>query len=107
MRERKKIDDAMKYYNNAREINKQVGDKFMNAFILLNLSLCYRDTYQYENAIKTAEDSIAISSQLQGEKGRMPSYSLGMDMFLLDIHLTCSENTTKPLNAKKKASRRY
>jgi CHAT domain-containing protein/tetratricopeptide (TPR) repeat protein len=77
MRDMKKIDDAMKYYNNAREINKQVGDKYMNAFILLNLSLCYRDTYQYENAIKTAEDSIAISSQLQGEKRKNAQLLIG------------------------------
>ena len=64
MRTVEKVQDAINHFNKAKEINTTLGNQEMEASILESLGFCYMENGNYEEAIKSAENAIAITKQL-------------------------------------------
>ena len=69
MRSKEDIDGAKIYLSNAQEMNKKLGDQYLEALILEGFGFCYRLSGDYEKAFKMANNAISIFENLPGLQG--------------------------------------
>jgi tetratricopeptide (TPR) repeat protein/CHAT domain-containing protein len=59
-------EEAKIYLDQAREMNTELGDPYLDALIVESLASYYEQSDKYENALKMANDAIVIFKQLSG-----------------------------------------
>ena len=65
-----KIDESIICLNEAKEMNKELGDQYLEALILEGLGFCYTVNDEYEKAIRSASDAVVIFQNLSGPEGK-------------------------------------
>ena len=71
LRLKEKLDESIIHLNEAKEMNKKLGDQYLEAIILEGFGFCHEETDDYEKAIRNASDAIVIFQKLQGPEGKL------------------------------------